>query len=81
MLAGVRIGAGSVAATPVRLNVTELVCEGQVPGAALADRAAEAAAGEVTPIDDVRSTAGYRRHVLGRAVRRLVLRAAERMKA
>jgi xanthine dehydrogenase small subunit len=75
----VRVAAGSVAATPVRLHAAEAVLEGAVPDAATADRAGAAAAGEVTPIDDVRSTAAYRRFALGRVVRRLVLEAGAGM--
>ncbi len=73
----VRFGAGSLAATPVRLRVTEKACEGEAPGEALAERAAEIAMGEVHPIDDVRSTAEYRLHALGRVVRRMVLKSIE----
>ncbi len=73
----VRFGAGSLAATPVRLRVTEKACEGEAPGEALAERAAEIAMGEVHPIDDVRSTVEYRLHALGRVVRRMVLKAMD----
>lgn len=66
-----RLGAASVAATPVRLRAAEAAALGQ-PVAAAAARAAEAAAAEVEPIDDVRSTADYRRHALSTVVRRLV---------
>jgi CO/xanthine dehydrogenase FAD-binding subunit len=74
-LAGVRIAAGSVAATPVRLWAAEAVLEGQAPTAELGARAGAAARAEVNPIDDVRSTARYRSFVLERLVRRLVLEA------
>lgn len=73
LLREVRFAAGSVAATPVRLRATETVCEGARVDASLAEAAGLAAAGEVTPIDDVRSTAIYRRFVLARCVRRMVL--------
>ncbi|HEV7515238.1 MAG TPA: carbon monoxide dehydrogenase, partial [Thermoanaerobaculia bacterium] len=43
------------------------------PGEEAAERAGRAAAAEVTPIDDVRSTGAYRAWVLERVVRRLVL--------
>lgn len=69
----IRIAAGSVAATPVRLSAVEQLCRGQKLSAQLADQAGEAASQMVTPIDDVRSTAEYRRHVLGRVVRRAIL--------
>jgi CO/xanthine dehydrogenase FAD-binding subunit len=68
-----RIAAGSVAATPVRLRAAEAALAGRPPDTATADAAGRAAAAEVTPIDDVRSTAEYRRFALERVVRRLVL--------
>lgn len=71
----VRFAAGSVAATPIRLQATEAFCEHQVLSETLADQAGLSAANEVQPIDDVRSTAEYRSHVLGRVVRRLLLNA------
>jgi len=69
-----RIAAGSVAPTPVRLSAAEQLVEGRPLTAELAAEAGLAAAREVTPIDDVRSTADYRRFVLARTVRRMLLR-------
>ena len=54
-----RIAIGSVAATVVRLPRTEAALGG---GASL-DDACRVLAGEITPIDDLRSTADYRRAV------------------
>ncbi len=71
--ASVRIGAGSVAATPIRLRAAEAVLEGSAVGKATAEAAADAARGEAHPIDDLRSTARYRSWVLGRVVRRMLL--------
>jgi xanthine dehydrogenase small subunit len=68
-----RLAAGSVAPVPVRLRKTEEAMRGQAAGAEAADLAGRAAAEEVQPIDDVRSTAAYRRHALERVVRRMVL--------
>lgn len=68
-----RLAAGSVAAVPVRLHATEEAVRGLPPGAEAADRAGREAAQEVQPIDDVRSTAEYRRFALERVVRRMVL--------
>lgn len=68
----VRIGLGSVAATPIRAVRAEAVLEGSAPTPEVADRAAEALAAELTPIDDVRSTAGYRRVVAARVLHRIV---------
>lgn len=72
-IAELRLAAGSVAATPVRLRAAEEAARGLAPGAEAADRAGRAAAQEVQPIDDVRSTADYRRFALERVVRRMVL--------
>jgi CO/xanthine dehydrogenase FAD-binding subunit len=68
----VRLALGSVAATTVRAPATEAVLEGQRPTREVADAAVAALAGEITPIDDVRSTAAYRLAVSGRVLRRLL---------
>lgn len=68
----VRVALGSVAATPIRARATEQVLEGARPTPEVADLAAEALAGELNPIDDVRSTADYRRTVSARILHRLL---------
>lgn len=68
----VRLALGSVADRPIRARATEAVLEGARPTPETADRAAETLAGELHPIDDVRSTADYRRAVASRVVHRLV---------
>jgi CO/xanthine dehydrogenase FAD-binding subunit len=68
----VRLALGSVAATPIRAAATEAVLEGARPTPETADRAVEALAGEIHPIDDVRSTAEYRRTVAARVLHRLI---------
>jgi CO/xanthine dehydrogenase FAD-binding subunit len=68
----VRLALGSMAATPVRATRTEAVLEGSPPTADTAERAATTLAAELTPIDDVRSTADYRRAVASRVLRRLI---------
>jgi CO/xanthine dehydrogenase FAD-binding subunit len=68
-----RLAAGSVAATPIRLHAAEEAVRGLPPGPETASIAGREAAREVTPIDDVRSTADYRRFALERVVRRMVL--------
>ena len=68
----VRLALGSVAATPIRARATEAAIEGRPPTPETADRAAEALAAELHPIDDVRSTAGYRRIVAARVLHRLI---------
>jgi carbon-monoxide dehydrogenase medium subunit len=48
------------------------VLEGAAPTAEVADRVAATLAAELSPIDDVRSTADYRRAVASRVLHRLV---------
>jgi CO/xanthine dehydrogenase FAD-binding subunit len=68
----VRVALGSVADRPIRAAAAEGVLEGADPTPEVADAAAEALAGEIQPIDDVRSTAAYRRVVAARALHRIV---------
>lgn len=67
-----RLGAGSVAATPIRLEAAEETMLGQPANNDTARAAGKAAAESVEPIDDVRSTAHYRKVVLERVVARIV---------
>lgn len=68
----VHLALGSVAATPIRASQTEAVLEGAPPSEATADRAASTLASELSPIDDVRSSADYRRAVAARVLHRLL---------
>ncbi len=68
----VRVALGSVAPVPVRAPATEAVLEGASPTRETADLAAATVAAEITPIDDVRSTAAYRRAVTARVLRRII---------
>ena len=68
----VHLALGSVAPTPVRAAATEAVLEGAVAAEAIADRAASTLADELSPIDDVRSSADYRRAVAARVLHRLL---------
>jgi CO/xanthine dehydrogenase FAD-binding subunit len=77
-LVSVRLGAGSVGATPVRLRAVEEALFGRAPDAATAELAGRLAAKSVEPIDDVRSTASYRRFALANVVRRMVLQLGEK---
>jgi CO/xanthine dehydrogenase FAD-binding subunit len=67
-----RVALGSVAATPVRAGATEESLNGRHPVRETADSAVRALEGEIHPIDDVRSTADYRKLVAGRVLRRLL---------
>ena len=73
LIADYRLGAGSVAPVPVRLGAVEEAVIGRPANRETADHAGRVAAESVEPIDDVRSTAAYRRFALGRVVRRLTL--------
>ena len=68
----VRVALGSVADRPIRSAAAEEALEGRQPTPESADSAAEALAAEIHPIDDVRSTADYRRVVAARALHRIV---------
>ena len=68
----VRLALGSVADRPIRAGATESVLEGRAPTPDTADAAAESLAAEIAPIDDVRSTADYRRAVAARVLHRLI---------
>lgn len=72
----VRVALGSVAPTPIRARATEAALEGAPPTAEVAAVAAATLAAEIAPIDDVRSTAEYRRAVAGRVLHRIVRDAA-----
>jgi CO/xanthine dehydrogenase FAD-binding subunit len=66
-----RLCAGSVAPVPLRLPATEAAAIG-LPPAEAAEAAKVAARLEVQPIDDVRSSAEYRREVTARIIARFV---------
>jgi CO/xanthine dehydrogenase FAD-binding subunit len=70
--ADVRLALGSVAATTVRARAAEAAMQGRRPDRETADAATAALVDEIVPIDDVRSTADYRRAVAARVLHRLV---------
>jgi CO/xanthine dehydrogenase FAD-binding subunit len=59
----VRIACGSVAPTVIRCGASEAALRGQVLVDTLPATASAALAGDIAPIDDIRSTARYRLHV------------------
>ena len=69
----IRIALGAVAPTPVRVQAAEDVLRGKKPDEKMIEEAADCAAAGVRPIDDVRSSASYRRAM----VRVLTKRAIE----
>lgn len=62
---GVRIAAGGVAPTPLLLTRTADVLHGRRIDAATIRAAIHTLAGEISPIDDVRGSAAYKRSLLG----------------
>jgi CO/xanthine dehydrogenase FAD-binding subunit len=73
---GVRIVLGAVAPTPIRAKRAEAVLEGQNLTEALAEKVGQIAAEEAKPISDVRSSADYRRAMVGAMTARAILNAA-----
>jgi carbon-monoxide dehydrogenase medium subunit len=67
-----RLAVGGVGASPVVLARAEQALEGHELDAATIARAADTAAGEVEPMDDLQGTAEYRRDMLRVWVRRVV---------
>ncbi|HYE40442.1 MAG TPA: FAD binding domain-containing protein, partial [Ramlibacter sp.] len=72
-VAHIRIGAGGVAATPVRARQAEAALRGQPWTEAAARAAAAALRAEFQPISDMRASAAYRSEVLGNLMRRFWL--------
>ena len=72
----VRIVLGAVAPTPIRAKRAEAALEGQVLSEALAEKVGQIAAEEAKPISDVRSSADYRRAMVGTMTKRALLNAA-----
>lgn len=64
-----RAALGSVAPVVLEARQTAAALEGSPADASLGDRAADAIAKEIAPIDDVRSTAGYRARVSANLLR------------
>ncbi len=73
----VRIVLGAVAPTPIRARRAEAALEGQILSEALAEKAGRIAAEEAKPISDVRSSADYRRAMVGAMTKRALLNAAQ----
>ena len=71
-LTEVRIAAGCVAPTPIRCRNAEAALEGKSPDPAALAAAAAALQQDITPIDDVRSDAEYRRRVSANVLVRLL---------
>ena len=59
-----RIALGAVAPTPIRAWAAEDLLTGQMPADSLFAEAGQAAAREAKPVDDVRASVAYRRHLV-----------------
>jgi carbon-monoxide dehydrogenase medium subunit len=75
-----RLALGAVAPTPLRLKKTEQLLEGVAITDSLLKAVEESVSTEISPIDDVRSTAAYRREVAGVLVRRTIKEACNGLK-
>lgn len=73
-----RIALGAVAPTTIRAREAERALEGRPVGGEAFERAAAAAREACRPIDDVRASAAFRRHLVGVLVRRALDRCVER---
>src|SRR5260370_21468751 len=75
-----RISLGAVAATPLLASKAADALIGKKIDDASLEAAGRAASEATSPIDDMRGTAEYRRHITGVLTRRAVAIAAERAK-
>ena len=75
-----RIALGSVAPTTIRAKKAESILKGQKLEMKAIQAAAQAAADEIRPITDVRSTAEYRKEITRVLVTRAIAKALERAK-
>ena len=67
-----RIALGAVAPTPIRARAAEDLLRGQPVDQDLLHQAAQAAAGECSPIDDIRASASHRRAIVEALTGRVV---------
>jgi len=70
-----RVAIGAVAPTTIRLKKVEALLNGNQITDAVLQKVVETVPSEIKPIDDVRSTAEYRRDVAGVMVKRIIVEA------
>ncbi len=73
----IRLAVGSVAPRPIRLRELESELTGKAVTQSLIEEAKGAATNAVSPIDDVRASADYRREVIGELVARVLRNAVQ----
>ncbi|HEY5293406.1 MAG TPA: xanthine dehydrogenase family protein subunit M [Burkholderiales bacterium] len=76
-LSQVRVAFGAVAPVPMRAPRTEQALEGKRLDPATIDAVAEVARDEVTPIDDIRATAWYRKELIHNITKRMLAHVAQ----
>ena len=81
VLSNVKIALGAVAPTPIRAKKAEGILDGQRLNDDLLEKASLTASDESSPIDDVRSSADYRRRIVKVLVGRAIKQAVEQVKA
>jgi carbon-monoxide dehydrogenase medium subunit len=73
-----RIGLGAVGPTPIFAKEASAALTGKMLDEATIGKAVQAAIAAASPIDDMRGTAEFRRHVVGVLTRRTIAKAMER---
>jgi xanthine dehydrogenase FAD-binding subunit len=76
-LSNARVAFGAVAPVPMRAPRTEQALEGKRLDAATIDAVADVARGEVTPIDDIRASAWYRKELIHNITKRMLAHVAQ----
>jgi CO/xanthine dehydrogenase FAD-binding subunit len=76
-LSNVRVAFGAVAPVPMRAPRTEQVLEGKRLDPATIEAVARVARDEVTPIDDIRATAWYRKELIHNITKRMLAHVAQ----
>jgi len=77
VLEDVKIALGAVAPTPIRARKAEEILKGRKPDPDLLEKSGQTAAGEASPIDDIRGSADYRRELLAVLTKRAVAQAIQ----
>jgi len=77
VLNDVKIALGAVAPTPIRAKKAEGILRGRKVDPELLEKSGQAAAGEASPIDDIRGSADYRRELLAVLTKRAITEAIQ----
>ena len=77
VLEDVKVALGAVAPTPIRAKGAEEILRGKKLDQELLEKSGQAAVREASPIDDIRSSADYRRELLAVLTRRAITQAIQ----